>query len=157
MKLFIKIIKDGKKTQIMVFHTEKESIDFFVSFLEEKGFYSINATQSENQFSYYDIEAELNSKKWRFELKNRSERLKSTDFNDSIMEVYKYKKFKEEKDEYDYGRIVSFFNDCFTISDVFNPIGIEKRMAKKSTYFDDKTIVEKNYITYEQERKFNYD
>ena len=141
----------------MVFHTEKESIDFFVSFLEEKGFYSINATQSENQFSYYDIEAELNSKKWRFELKNRSERLKSTDFNDSIMEVYKYKKFKEEKDEYDYGRIVSFFNDCFTISDVFNPIGIEKRMAKKSTYFDDKTIVEKNYITYEQERKFNYD
>lgn len=141
----------------MVFHTEKESIDFFVSFLEEKGFYSINATQSENQFSYYDIEAELNSKKWRFELKNRSERLKSTDFNDSIMEVYKYKKFKEEEDEYDYGRIVSFFNDCFTISDVFNPIGIEKRMAKKSTYFDDKTIVEKKYITYEQERKFNYD
>lgn len=141
----------------MVFHTEKESIDFFVSFLEEKGFYSINATQSENQFSYYDIEAELNSKKWRFELKNRSERLKSTDFNDSIMEVYKYKKFKEEENEYDYGRIVSFFNDCFTISDVFNPIGIEKRMAKKSTYFDDKTIVEKNYITYKQERKFNYD
>lgn len=141
----------------MVFHTENESIDYFVSFLKNKGFYSINATQSENQFSYYDIEAELNSKKWRFELKNRSERLKSTDFNDSIMEVYKYKKFKEEKDEYDYGRIVSFFNDCFTISDVFNPIGIEKRMAKKSTYFDDKTIVEKNYITYKQERKFNYD
>lgn len=139
-----------------MFRTEKESIDFFKKFMEKVGFTDIKETQTEDIYRYYDVEGTYsNGKKYRFELKDRN--YTSTRFGDAIMEEYKYRKFLEEKNEYDCAGLVSFFDDCFTISNVFRPIGFDTKMANKTTSFEDRRIVEKNFVHYNQDKKYNYE
>lgn len=142
-----------------VFETEQDSIDFFCKFLETKGYTKINPTQSKDQYSYYDIDAEYMGKKFRFELKRRD--MMSNRYNDSVIETHKYKKFVKgkENNDYDFGFLVSFFWDCFTVSPIkkSNIIGIKHTVGSRTTDFDDQQIINKEFVRFNQNIKRDYD
>lgn len=136
----------------MVFNTERESIAWFMGFLEGKGFINIKETQSEDKFCYYDIEAELPTKKgitrWRFELKRRN--FDSEKYGDTIIEKSKYDKFVEDirNGIMEQGRIVSFFTDVMVIDNVLNAYDVDFKMSGKTTDFNDKRLVQKTFVHY---------
>lgn len=144
-----------------IFGTEQESIVFFCRFLKDKGYTDINPTQSKDQFSYYDIDATYMGKRFRFELKRRD--MMSGLHNDSVIETHKYKKFQtaKEKNEYDFGYLVSFFWDCFTISPIkeSNIIGIKHTKGSRTTDFENDEIINKEFVRFNQnvKRNYNYD
>lgn len=140
----------------MKFITEQQSIDYLVNKLYEKGWESINTTQSKDPYCYYDIEGVFKGNIIRIECKRRN--YKSTQFNDAILEKSKYDKFIDDLKANKFNRcyLVSFFEDCMTISDVTHPFDVDFRYANKTTDFDNKEIVEKCFVHYKQEKKINY-
>ena len=136
------------------FKTEQESIEYFKSELEGRGFTHIVPTSKIDKFAYYDIDAEKDDKKYRFELKNRD--LLSTTYNDAVIEVHKYNEFVSHKDEYDYGVLVSFFEDCFTLSDINKWFKTSVKMGTHTTDFDDKKMITKHFLHYHQHKKYQY-
>lgn len=141
----------------MTFFTEQESINFFINWLEEKGF--TNIVRPEDQFSYYDLEAEykhpkMGITKWRFELKRRN--IESTKFNDSIIEKSKYDKFIEDirVGVFDEGRVVTFFKDCMVIDNIKNAKDVTFKMAGATTEFENTKVIEKTFVHFNQDKKF---
>lgn len=141
----------------MKFLTEKDSIDYFVKRLESKGFTNVNPTQSENQYSYYDIESEYRGVKIRWELKRRN--YLSTKFGDSICERYKFESFVDgiRNGEFDKGYLVSFFDDILTIDDITKPCDVDFIYANKTTEFANRNVVEKAMCHYKQTNKYKYE
>lgn len=140
----------------MKFQTELDSIKFFCNQLEYSGFTGVQATQYVNQYSYYDIQAKWGKKKVRFELKRRD--LESDTYNDSVIEYYKYNEFVKDitNGVIDKGYVVSFFNDLYTIDDIFNEHTLSIKQANKTTEFDQNEKVNKVFVHYQQEKKFEY-
>lgn len=140
----------------MKFATEQDSIDYLVNRLESKGWVNINPTQSTNPYAYYDIEAEYNGVKVRWECKRRN--YKSDKFGDSIMEKYKYDHFIEDirKGEIDKAFLVSFFEDCLTIDDITYPYDVDFIYANRTTDFSNRNIVQKTMVHYKQDYKYDY-
>lgn len=132
----------------MKFKTEKESIDFFTSRLVQKGW---QVRLPEDQFSYYDVEAEKEGKVVRFELKRRNH--PSYRYNDTVMEEYKLCSFY--RDGYT-GYLVTFFDDCWTLSNVYTPVNHMSRMAKHTTDFSDQRVVEKKMVQYRFDKVLSY-
>ena len=141
----------------MKFSTEQDSIDFFTTQLQFSGFTNINATQSLDKYSFYDVYADFKNKKCKFELKRRDK--DSTDFNDSIIEMSKYANFLNEivNGEIDKGYVVSFFNDIYTIDDILSNHSIKSYQANQTTEFENRQKVDKWFVCYKQEKKFKYD
>lgn len=137
----------------MEFTTEQQSKDYFKKVLTKKGFTDIN--EPEDQFCYYDLQANKDNKVYRFELKRR--RMNSTKHNDGIMEAHKYRKFYQEKDQYDYAFLVSMFYDKIGISDIKHPVETIARFASKTTDFDNNQVVEKQMIRYNLHKLIEYD
>lgn len=141
----------------MTFNTEQESINFFINWLEEKGF--TNIVRPEDQFSYYDLEAEYvhpkaGLTKWRFELKRRT--FESDKFNDLIIEKNKYDKFINDLDKkiFDQGRVVHFFTDCMAIADILDVKDVDFKNARATTEFAYNKVIEKTFVHYEKMNKF---
>lgn len=140
----------------MKFQTEQESIDYFCNQLEYSGFTGVQATQYVNQYSYYDIQAKWGKKKVRFELKRRD--LESDTYNDSVIEYSKYKEFVEDitNGQIDRGYVVSFFNDIYTIDNICSEHTLSIKQSPKTTEFDQKTKINKTFVHYKQQTKFQY-
>ena len=134
---------------IMKFKTENESIEFFTQKLESKGW---QVNRPKDQYSYYDLEAQKDGEVVRFELKRRNHN--SYRYNDTIMEEYKLCNFY--KDGYT-GYLVTFFDDCWTLSDVYTPVDHIQRQARHTTDFDDQNIVNKQFVKYHFDKIFKYE
>lgn len=140
------------------FNSELESINYFINFLQRKGYSEVK--KAEDRYSYFDISAEKNGKIYKFELKNRN--LKSTTYNDTVMEEYKYNKFIENNDN---GYLVTFFEDCFSVSNVRTFQSKIQKLANKITdstvskttdFINDQKVI-KNFVVYNQDRKYEYE
>lgn len=144
----------------MKFHTEKGSIDFFKTQLIQSGFTSVDCTQVTDKYCYYDIQAEYNNKKCRFELKNRSENLKSTTYGDSMIELYKYGKFVDDivNNKISMGYVVSLFEDIYTIHRITDLHSIDQKNCPSTTYFENTNKKDKYCVTYpiNEEHKYYY-
>lgn len=144
----------------MKFQTELDSIKFFCNQLEYSGFTGVQATQYVNQYSYYDIQAEYHNKKCRFELKNRSENLKSTTYGDSMIELYKYGKFVDDivNNKISMGYVVSLFEDIYTIHRITDLHSIDQKNCPSTTYFENTNKKDKYCVTYpiNEEHKYYY-
>lgn len=140
----------------MKFKTELDSIKFFCNQLEHSGFTSVDCTQVEDKYCYYDIQAEYNNKKCRFELKRRD--LESDTYNDSVIEYSKYKEFVEDiiNGQIYKGYVVSFFNNIYTIDDICSEHTLSIKQAAKTTEFDQHAKVNKTFVHYKQQKKFQY-
>lgn len=140
----------------MKFQTEQDSIDFFTTQLTTSGFTNINATQSLDKYSFYDVYADYKNKKCKFELKRRDK--DSTDFGDSVIEMSKYANFLNEivNGQIDQGYVVSFFNDIYTIDSILNTHTIKSYQANQTTEFENRKKVDKWFVCYNQEKKFKY-
>lgn len=140
----------------MKFLTEKDSIDYFCKRLEQAGYENINPTQSSDKYCYYDIQAEKNNIKYRFELKRRN--YTSNKFGDSICEKWKYDNFVDDirNGLFNRGVLVSFFDDVFTMDDITKPYDVDFIYANKTTEFENRDIVEKTMVHYKQTKKCNY-
>lgn len=138
----------------MRFASEEESKQYFVQYLKLKGYTNIHPTTQ--RYAYYDIEAEYNGMRYRFELKQRD--FDSTKYGDSMMEVYKYNRFKEDHDKglFDKGVLISLFNDCMTSSDVFNQKEDLYRVCPNSKDMIHYYKKSKHCVTYKQEKKYEY-
>lgn len=134
----------------MKFHTEQSSIDFFKTQLIQSGFTSVDCTQVEDKYCYYDIQAEYHNKKCRFELKNRSENLKSTTYGDSMIELYKYGKFVDDivNNKISMGYVVSLFEDIYTIHRITDLHSIDQKNCPSTTYFENTNKKDKYCVTY---------
>lgn len=133
----------------MKFSTEKESIDYFTQSLSLMGYTDIEATQSTNQFSHYDVSAtHPTGLKFEFELKRRN--FPSTNYGDTIIETSKYDKMMSDIEEgkADRAILITFFDDAWTVSDVRKPIDEVRRMANHTTYFADNNYVRKSFMRY---------
>lgn len=140
----------------MIFQTEKDSIDFFVTQLETSGFTDICATQSTNQYCHYDVSAQWGKKKVVFELKRRN--FTSDKFGDSSIEASKFIKLEKDKRDgniFD-GYVVSFFDDIYTIDSIGGEYSIRSVNCAKTTEFADQTKEDKLFICFPQNKKFNY-
>lgn len=137
----------------MTFTTEQQSKDFFKQYLQKKGFEKI--IEPEDQYCYYDIEAEKDNKKYRFELKRRN--MTSTKYGDGIMEIYKYNMFLKDKNQYDYAVLVSLFYDCIALSNIKQPIEKCIKVAALTTDFNNHQMAEKKIIRYNLLKKINYE
>lgn len=139
-----------------MFETEKDSIDFTIQFLEKRGFKNIIPTQESDRFCYYDLQAEKNDKKYRFEVKRR--KMDSTVFNDAIIEQYKYDKFIDSlnKKEIDYACLITYFTDCITVSNISKPKYKFNALIQHQTEFNDHNKINKNIISYNQDKKYEY-
>lgn len=140
----------------MKFKTELESIEFFCHQLEYSGFTNVQATQLINQYCHYDVQATYNNKKCRFELKRRD--FESFTYNDSVIEYSKYKEFVEDiiNGQIYKGFVVSFFNDIYTIDDICSEHTLSIKQAAKTTEFDQHAKINKTFVHYQQEKKFQY-
>lgn len=138
----------------MSFETEQESKDYFCKVLQQYGY--TNIKQTTYRYEYYDIEAEYNNIRYRFELKVRN--FPSTKYNDSMMELHKYQKFVEDyqNKQFDKGVLVSLFEDCMTLSDVLHPRDSIYRIAPNSMDLVHFYKKKKNFIIYNQEKKIAY-
>lgn len=135
----------------MKFNTEKESIDWFVNRLQSKGWTKISSTQAYDKFSYYDVEAEYNGKRVRFELKRRN--FNSDKFGDCMCEYSKYRKFLLgiELGEFSKGYLVSLFEDKMVLSDITRPRSIMFKDCPSTTEFENNNYIEKKTVHYGQE------
>lgn len=140
----------------MKFKTELDSIKFFCNQLEYSGFTGVQATQYVDQYSYYDIQAKWGKKKVRFELKRRD--LESDTYNDSVIEYFKYQEFVKDitNGQIDKGYVVSFFNDIYTIDDICSEHTLSIKQAAKTTEFDQNYKINKTFVHYQQQKKFQY-
>lgn len=140
----------------MKFKTELDSIKFFCNQLEYSGFTGVQATQYVNQYSYYDVQAKWGKKKVRFELKRRD--LESDTYNDSVIEYFKYQEFVKDitNGQIDKGYVVSFFNNLYTIDDICSEHMISIKQSPKTTEFEQHTKVNKTFVHYKQQKKFQY-
>ena len=140
----------------MKFKTELDSIKFFCNQLEYSGFTSVDCTQVTDKYCYYDIQAEYNNKKCRFELKRRD--CESYTYNDSVIEYFKYKEFLEDitNGQIYKAFVVSFFNDIYTLDDVCSEHTISVKQAAKTTEFDQHNKINKTFVHYKQQKKFQY-
>lgn len=134
-----------------VFKTEEDSVKYFNKVLQARGYTDIKRT---DKFCYYDIEACKGDKSYRFELKRRN--FKHTRYGDAVMEAHKFNHFIEDRDKYNYCYLVSFFEDCWTISNIKSPIGGSVIFGSRTTDFEDKTIIKKDFVHYRQQVKFRY-
>lgn len=140
----------------MIFQTEKDSIDFFVTQLEVSGFTDISTTQATNQFCHFDVSAQWGKKKVVFELKRRN--FSSSKYGDSSIEASKFVKLEKDKRDgsiYD-GFVVSFFSDIYTIDSIGEGYNIRSVNCAKTTEFTDQTKEDKLLICFPQNKKFNY-
>lgn len=140
----------------MKFQTELDSIKFFCNQLEYSGFTGVQATQYVDQYSYYDIQAKWGKKKVRFELKRRD--LESDTYNDSVIEYFKYQEFVKDitNGQIDKGYVVSFFNNLYTIDDICSEHTLSIKQAAKTTEFDQNYKINKTFVHYKQQKKFQY-
>lgn len=140
----------------MKFHTEKGSIDFFRTQLIQSGFTSVDCTQVEDKYCYYDIQAEYNNKKCRFELKRRD--MTSDKYGDSVLELSKYANFIEDivNEKIYKGFVVSFFDDIYTIDDITHNHFVDQKKAPATTEFENTNKKNKWFVHYQQEKKFEY-
>lgn len=140
----------------MTFNTEKESIDFICNYFRSKGF-TATPTQEDNKYCHYDIELARDGKKIWLELKRRN--CPSWQYGDVVIEEEKYNYFIWSFDQkLVYGVIiVSLFTDCFTLSNALHPIGFFKKKAKHHTEFNDKSLVLKHLVRYNQDVKILYE
>lgn len=137
------------------FNTESESISYFIGWLEQRGFTDIDPTQGKDKYCYYDIDAVKDNKRYRFELKVRD--MSSTRYGDAICEQHKYNEFMAHRDEYDAALLVSFYRDCFTLSNIKNWVRTERKWANKTTDFSNNEMILKDFMIYKQEKKIEYD
>lgn len=140
----------------MIFQTEKDSIDFFVTQLQVSGFTDICTTQATNQFCHFDVSAQWGKKKVVFELKRRN--FSSDKYGDSSIEASKFVKLERDKRDgsiYD-GYVVSFFDDIYTIDSIGEGYTIRSVNCAKTTEFEDHTKEDKLLICFPQNKKFNY-
>lgn len=144
----------------MKFQTEKQSIDFFTTQLTQSGFTNIDCTQVDDKFCYYDINATYGNNRVRFELKNRSENLKSTTYGDSMIELYKYGKFVDDivNNKISMGYVVSLFEDIYTIHRITDLHSIDQKNCPSTTYFENTNKKDKYCVTYpiNEEHKYYY-
>lgn len=140
----------------MTFLTEKESIDFICNYFEKKG-YTATPTQEDNKYCHYDIELDREGKKIWLELKRRN--FPSWQYGDAVIGEEKYNYFIWSKDQQlvDGVIIVSLFSDCFTLSNALHPVEFFKKRAKHKTEFNDKRIVTKKLVRYNQDIKIKYE
>lgn len=76
----------------------------------------------------------------------------SNRYNDGIMEIGKLNEFFAHRDEYNYAFLVSFFDDCWAISNIKSPIGESIKTASHTTDFADKRKIKKDFIHYNIKR-----
>ena len=140
----------------MKFQTEQGSIEFFKNQLIQSGFTSVDCTQVEDKYCYYDIQAEYHNKKCRFELKRRD--MSSDKYGDSVLELFKYANFIEDivNQKIYKGFVVSFFDDIYTIDDITNSHSIQLKQAPATTEFGNTKKKDKWFVHYTQEKKFEY-
>lgn len=130
-------------------HTSK---DRFTAFLQAQGFTNISET---DQYCYYDLVAYRNQKQYRFELKQRN--VPSTLYKDTIMEQYKLNCFIKDMNQYSKAYLVTFFTDCWAISDIFTPKGQTAKVAQHTTSFADNSLVQKTFIHYNLDKVYSYE
>lgn len=140
----------------MKFQTELDSIKFFCNQLEYSGFTSVDCTQVEDKYCYYDIQATYNNKKCRFELKRRD--MTSDKYGDSVLEFSKYGKFVDDivNEKIYKGFVVSFFDDIYTIDDITHNHFLDQKKAPATTEFENTNKKNKWFVHFKQEKKFQY-
>ena len=140
----------------MTFLTEKESIDFICNYFEKKGF-TATPTQQNNKYCHYDIELVREGKKIWLELKRRN--FPSWQYGDAVIEEEKYNYFIWSFDQQlvDGVIVVSLFTDCFTLSNALCPVEFFKKKAQHQTEFNDKRLVTKKFVRYNQDIKIKYE
>lgn len=131
-----------------LFKNEQESINYFVKRLNKAGYQNINATQSSDKFCYYDIEAERNGKKFRFELKRRN--FGVDQYDDHLMECSKLVKFESaiKSGEIDAAYLISLCFDGIKISHVLNWAYKDIVKAPQTTDFNRNNYVDKSFVHY---------
>ena len=96
-------------------------------------------------------------KKIWLELKRRN--FPSWQYGDAVIEEEKYNYFIWSKDQQlvDGVIIVSLFSDCFTLSNALCPVEKFKKRAQHQTEFNDKRLVTKKFVRYNQDVKIKYE
>lgn len=124
---------------------DPEGIQWFKEWLDRKGF--TNITIPQNEFSYYDIEADKGDKHYIFEIKNRN-RYKTTnsyDWGDTIIDQSKYIILSTYEDQV---YVVNLFNDCFCIHKLEEEHEIQHQQRCRANMNWDRRITTKNLISY---------
>ena len=130
-------------------HTSK---DRFTAYLQAKGFTNITET---DQYCYYDLEAQKEGQLFRFELKQRT--FPASRYNDAIMEQHKLNCFLRDVQQYHKAYLVTFFTDCWAISDILAPMGQSNKLAQHTTSFADTSLVDKTFIHYNLDKVYSYE
>lgn len=139
----------------MKFSTEQESINYVVDELQDRG-WTCNPTQATNKYSYFDIDGVVKGNNYRIEVKRRD--MDADKYGDTIIEGYKVNKFNQaiKDNEIKRGYLITLFNDCWTVSDISNPMYSSVKQAQHTTEFDDNRIVDKQFVHYGQHKRFEY-
>lgn len=142
----------------MKFKTEDESIVYLINQLVKSGYTDVECTSGESKFSHYDVRSKnpINGTSQEYEIKRRD--FKSDKYEDCIMEDIKYHSFLNDKHngDTDTGWLVNFYDDCWTVSDVYNPINFTKTIASHCTEFKDKKKIIKGYYHYKFDYRYEY-
>lgn len=140
----------------MRFITEKDSIDFICDYFRSKDFIA-KPTQDDDQYCPYDIEIVKGGKKIWLELKRRN--FPSRQYGDAVIEKDKYNYFIFNKSQHqvDGVIVVSLFTDCFTLSNALCPMEFFEKKASHHTEFNDKRLITKHFVRYNQDIKIPYE
>ena len=116
------------------FPPEDEGKDWFMGFLEKKGFTDIRNTDSSDVYAHYDISARYGGEEFIFELKNRDDYFMT--HMDAGLDKERYEFLRDAPVRAFY---VCFWNDCWTVIDVKRhpPKGEEDIVSRWTTRFTD--------------------
>lgn len=126
------------------FTNDPEGLIFFKNYLQNHHFTDIIIP--EDEYNSYDIEGVYNGKKYRFEIKLRP--IKSTQWNDSIIELYKYNILSVFDDVY----IVNLFTDCFHIHPLRSEHELQTHQAQRTNNWS-KDKIKKILVSYKNTNK----
>lgn len=141
----------------MKFQTENSSIEYLCKQLEEIGYSDIDATQSADKYCFYDVSC-THPQGYKYEIEVKRRDCNSTFYGDTVIEYSKFKKFKDAiiTGDIKCGWLVTFFNDCWTVSSLKKPIVMTEKTASHTTEFEDNKKIIKSFVHFGFDLKFDY-
>lgn len=131
--------------------SDPERKQYFVWYLRKMGYENIVTPNDE--YNIYDISATKGGKQYIFELKRRS--CLSTDYNDTIISMYKYRMLESFYNAGYTVKIVNLFKDCIHIHNWDSPSEFQDHFAQVTNDNKD-TKVRKVLVSYKNSNDSKY-